>query len=98
MFLDKNPGLRPVGVGKVISRIIDKVVVHTLKENIIKSVGNLQVCAGHELGCLRTCNETHFKLFLIKKFLIESNVAHSQCNILTFYVIDSPVIVFNAKF
>ena len=50
MFLDKNPGLRPVGVGKVISRIIGKVVVHTLKENIIKSVGNLQVCAGHESG------------------------------------------------
>ena len=40
--LDKNPGLRPIGVGKVIRRIISKGVVHTMEENIIRSVGNLQ--------------------------------------------------------
>ena len=49
--LDKNPGLRPIGVGEVIRRIIGKSVIHTLKEDIIRSVGNLQVCAGHESGC-----------------------------------------------
>ena len=48
--LDKNPGLRSIGVGEVIRGIIGKAVVHTLKEDIIRSVGKLQACAGHELG------------------------------------------------
>ena len=49
--LDKNPGLRPTGVSEVIRRIIGKLVVHTLIEDIIRSVGNVQLYAGHELGC-----------------------------------------------
>ena len=49
--LDKYPGLRPVGVGEVSRRIIGKTVVHTMKEEIIRSVGNLQLCAGHESDC-----------------------------------------------
>ena len=49
--LDKNPRLQPVGVGEVTRRIIRKAVVHTLKEDIIRSVGNMQLCAGHESGC-----------------------------------------------
>ena len=52
--LGKNPGLRPIGVGEVIRRIIGKAVVHTLNEDIIRSVGNLEVCAGHESGCEAT--------------------------------------------
>ena len=36
--LDKNPGLRPIGVGKVFRRIL-------------ASVGSLQVGEGHEAGC-----------------------------------------------
>ena len=44
--LDKNPGIQPVRVGEVIRRIIGKLLVHTLKEDIVRSVGNLQVCAG----------------------------------------------------
>ena len=49
--LDKNPGLRPIGVGEVLGRIIGKVVMTSLREEIISSVGSLQVCAGHEGGC-----------------------------------------------
>ena len=49
--LDKNPGLRPIGVGKVIRRIIGKAIVHSLREDVIRSVVNLQVCASHESGC-----------------------------------------------
>ena len=45
--LDKNPGLQPTGVGEVVKRIIGKAIVHTLKEDIIRSVENLQVYAGH---------------------------------------------------
>ena len=43
-----SPRLRPITVGEIIKRIINKALVHTLKEDIIRSVGNLQVCTGHE--------------------------------------------------
>ena len=49
--LDKNPGLRPIEVGEVLRRIVGKVTVSTLRDNIIISVGQLQVCAGQESGC-----------------------------------------------
>ena len=49
--LDKNPGLRPIGVGEVLRRIIGKTITAVTKEEIMTSVGSLQVCAGHEAGC-----------------------------------------------
>ena len=49
--LDKNPGLRPIGVGEVLRRIIGKAVASITRESITKSVGSLQVCAGHDAGC-----------------------------------------------
>ena len=48
--LDKNPGLRPTGVGEVLRRIAGKVIVSVLKEDVIKCTGTLQVCAGQEAG------------------------------------------------
>ena len=49
--LDKNPGLRSIGVGEVLRRIVGKVFVFTLRGDIISSVGQLQVCAGQKCGC-----------------------------------------------
>ena len=49
--LDKIPGLRPTGVGEVLRRIAGKVIVSHLKEDVIQSVGSLQVCAGQDSGC-----------------------------------------------
>ena len=46
--LDKNPGLRPIGVGKVLRRITGKVIVSVLKNDVIDYTGSLQVCAGQE--------------------------------------------------
>ena len=39
---DKKPGLRPIGEGEVLRRIIGKVVMATLRAEIIDSVGSLQ--------------------------------------------------------
>ena len=49
--LGKNPGLRPIGVGEVLRRVSGKVIVSHLKEDVIQSVGSLQVCAGQDAGC-----------------------------------------------
>ena len=45
------PRQRPIGVGEVLRRIAGKVIVSHLKEDVIQSVGSLQVCAGQDAGC-----------------------------------------------
>ena len=49
--LDKNRGLRPIVVSEVLRRIARKVIVSHIKEDVIRSVGSLQVCAGQDAGC-----------------------------------------------
>ena len=41
-----NPGVRPIGIGEILRRIVGKVVVSSIKEDIITSAGPLQTCAG----------------------------------------------------
>ena len=48
--LNKNPGIRPIGVGEVLRRIVGKAVTWTLKEVFCESAGPLQTCAGHQAG------------------------------------------------
>ena len=57
--LDKNPSLRPIGVGEVLRRIVGKVVVSVVRNDIISSVGSLQVCVGHEGGCEAAIHAMH---------------------------------------
>ena len=42
MPLDKNPGLRQIGVGEVLRRIAGQVAMSTVKNDVTKTVGNLQ--------------------------------------------------------
>ena len=56
---NKNPGLRPIGVRKVLRRIIGKVIVSVVRNDIISSVGSLQVCSGHEAGCEAAIQAMH---------------------------------------
>ena len=48
--LNKNPGIRPIGVGEVLRRIVGKTIAGFLKEEIKEAAGPLQVCAGHSAG------------------------------------------------
>ncbi len=48
--LNKNPGVRPIGVGEVLRRIIGKAVMQVLKEDIVLAGGTLQTCAGIDSG------------------------------------------------
>ena len=42
--LNKNPGLRPIGVEEVLRRISGKVVMMISKQDVMKAAGSLQVC------------------------------------------------------
>ena len=42
--LNKNPGLRPIGVGEVLRRIAGKCVMLIVKENVLESSSNIQMC------------------------------------------------------
>ena len=50
LALDKNPGVRPIGVGEVLRRLLGKCIVHAFKDPIKETAGNLQTCAGFEAG------------------------------------------------
>ena len=48
--LNKNPGCRPIGVGETLRRIISKVAMRMVSNDVLNCVGNTQVCAGQKGG------------------------------------------------
>ena len=48
--LNKNPGIRPIGIGEIIRRIIGKAVGWVLKSDIQEAAGPLQVATGIQSG------------------------------------------------
>ena len=48
--LNKNPGVRPIGVGEVIRRIIGKTIAWSLREEVQEAAGPLQVASGIKGG------------------------------------------------
>ena len=48
---DGEGGVRPIGVGEVLRRIIGKALVYAIKPDILQSAGSLQLCAGQPSGC-----------------------------------------------
>ena len=48
--LDKNPGVRPIGIGEVLRRIIGIAVLYIIGDDIHDAVGSLQLCTGHDNG------------------------------------------------
>ena len=57
--LDKNPGLRPIGIGEMRRRLAGKIVVSTIREDITESGSSLQVCAGQEAGSQAAAHPMH---------------------------------------
>lgn len=51
--LDKNhgQGIRPIGIGEVLRRIIGRSITTLLKPDVVNAVGPLQLSAGQEGGC-----------------------------------------------
>ena len=48
--LNKSPGVRPIGIGEVLRRIIGKAVMSVVKKDVVQAAGSLQVCAGQVAG------------------------------------------------
>ena len=48
--LDKNPGVRPIGVCEVPRRIISKAILHVIKGDIQEAAGATQLCGGQIAG------------------------------------------------
>ena len=49
--VDKDPGVRPLGIGEVLRQIIGKSLLSVLEKDIMHAAGVTQVCAGHRAGC-----------------------------------------------
>ena len=49
--LDKCPGVRPVGIGEVVRRIIGKAILNLLQDDIRRALGCYQLCVGQRSGC-----------------------------------------------
>ena len=49
--LDKNPGVRPIGIGEVCRRLIGKAALLILKDDVIEVTGSRQLCAGQKSAC-----------------------------------------------
>ena len=74
----KDNGIRPVGVGECLRRIIGKTITGLLKEDIIHAVGTLtlQTCAGLESGI-------EAAIYAVRKSFEEDN---SECLLLFFFI------------
>ena len=48
--LNKNPGVRPIGICEVVRRIIGKVIMNVVGSEVLRVTGPLQLCSGHEAG------------------------------------------------
>ena len=68
-----NPGVRPIGIGEILRRIVGKVVVRSTREDIIAAAGPLQTCAGlksgieasiHAMRIIFECDETEALLLV----------------------------------
>ena len=57
--LDKNPGVRPIGIGEILRRIMGKCVTWNIKKDIESSAGGLQTCAGHKAGIEAAIHAIH---------------------------------------
>ena len=43
---DGTPGVRPIGIGEVLRRLIGKLLIHVIKKDITNAAGLLQTCSG----------------------------------------------------
>ena len=48
--LEMQPGVRPTGIGEVLSRVIKNTAMKLLRKYLLKATGSPQFCAGQDAG------------------------------------------------
>ena len=56
---DGNPGIRPIGIGETLRRIVGKTVMGILKTDVQEAGGCLQTCTGIRSGIEAAVHATH---------------------------------------
>jgi hypothetical protein len=49
--IDKQPGIRPIGIGEVARRIISKAILTVINDDVKEAAGGIQLCVGQQSGC-----------------------------------------------
>ena len=81
--LSKNPGVRPIGVSEVVSRIIGKAIMRVVKKDVILSVGPLQACSGIPSGgeaAIHAVRETFARAGTEGVLLVDASNAFNSLN------------------
>ena len=55
--LDKNPGVRPIGIGETPRRIITKAALTVTRNDILDAAGYTQLCAGQMAGAVQAVRQ-----------------------------------------
>ena len=61
MTKDGTPGIRPIGVGEVMRRLIGKLLISVIKKDITTAAGPLQTCSGLKAGIEAAIHAMHDK-------------------------------------
>ena len=90
--LDKNPGVRPIGIGEVLRRIIGKSIISVIRPDIVESAGNLQLCAGQPAGCEAAA------LTMEEYFRRNERMPYCSLTLPTLYALNRKVMLHNIKY
>ena len=81
--LSKHPGVRPIGVGKVVRRIIGKAIIRVVKKDVMLSAGPLQACSGIPSGgkaAVHAVRETFARAGTEGDLLVDASHAFNSLN------------------
>ena len=81
--LDKNPGVRPIGIGEVLRRIIGKTITQCIKSDLKNLGKNFQLCLGEKCGikyAIRSLGNEFEKPELDAKLLIDAENGFNLLN------------------
>jgi hypothetical protein len=80
LWLNKNPGVRPIGIGEVSRRIIAKAILKVVGNDVQSAAGPLQTCAGHESDAVHAMKKIHFNEGTEGILLVDASNAFNSLN------------------